>query len=379
MIMKNQAFLINTLTYWEEPPRARHQVARALSKNYSVVFVAANKIGFPTIRIQKINENFTLITPFFPLDMRIRYRIPVINEFFQHWLYRKLVKEYKHYKVINFDYTATQIFKYFNNVVYYCNDSFYEISKTINPIVIAKYHKRCEARVAAKSDFCVGISILIKDYLRKYNPNVIEIPLGSPDIEEYNIAVQEAPSRDKKIKVVLVAVIKKLNISYNVINLLLKDVSISLTLIGPIDDSFMKEIENKEKLIVKGSLFGKELYEEINKYDVAIAPYCTKSNNDIFTGTGGKLYHYLSVGKPIVISYMSGLNQLNLNDKIIYPAKEEEDFPVLVHKAHEDNTVDLIKQRMNYAKRNTWTNRMKDLITYYDKINNSESIEESIF
>lgn len=371
----NEVFLINTITYWEEPPRARHQVAYALSKKYKVVFIAANKTGLPAIRSQQINDNLTVITPYYPIDMRIRYRLPVINEIYQCWLFRKIINKYKDFKVINFDYTATKIFRYFKNVIYYCNDSFSEISKKINPYLIAKYHAICEARVAAKSKFCVGISILIKNDLLKYNPNTIEIPLGSPDIEEYKIAIRKIPVRDKIIKVVLVAVIKKLNMSYNVINLLLEDDAISLTLIGPVEDGFMKEIRNRDKLIIRGSLFGKELYEEINKFDVAIAPYCTKSKNEIFTGTGGKIYHYLSVGKPVVISYMSGLNHLNLNDKLIYAAREEEDFPALVHRAHDENNAELIQQRMDYAKKNTWAQRMEDLIAYYKIVNSKSGIE----
>lgn len=372
----NYTFLINTITPWEEPPRARHQVAYALSKRYPVVFVAANKLGLSSIKSQRINENLTVITPFFPIDYRLRYRIPVLNEIYQYWLFRKIVDKYKDLEVINFDYTATRIFRYFKNVIYYCNDSYYEISKTINPLLIARYHKKCEARVASKSDFCVAISTTIKDFLLKYNYNTIEIPLGSPNIKEYDIPIQKLPTENKTIKVVLVAVIRKLNMSYNVINLLLKDKSMKLTLIGPVEDAFIKEIEYKDRLIIKGPLFGKELYEEINKYDVAVAPYCTKSNNEIFTGTGSKIYHYLSVGKPVVISFMSGLNQLNLDDHLIYTAKEEEDFPMLVQRAHKENSAELIQQRIDFAMRNTWSNRMKDLIAYYEILNSKSEIDD---
>jgi len=362
------AFLINTITGWDEPPRARHHVAFSLSKIHTVVFVEANKTGFPAIRTRKVHENLTLITPYFPIDMRIRYRIPVLNEIYQYWLFRNLVRHYRDHKVINFDFTASRIFRFFRNVIYYCNDSFSEISKKINPAPIAKYHKRCEATVASRSGFCVGISLLIKNYLLQYNPNTIEIPLGSPNITEYKIAVQRAPSKNKKVRVVLVAVIKRLNMSSNVINLLLRDESISLTLIGPVEEAFLDEIEDKDRLILRGSLYGRELYGEMNQFDVAIAPYCTRSKNEIFTATGGKIYHYLSVGKPVVISYMPGLDQLNLEEKIIYPAGEEEDFPGLVHRAHEENTAELIQKRVDYANRNTWDQRMAELVAHYESV-----------
>jgi glycosyltransferase involved in cell wall biosynthesis len=360
------AFLINTLTAWDEPPRARHQVANALSRNYPVVFVEANKKGLPSIKIRKIHSNLTLITPFFPVDVRLRYRIPVLNECYQDWLFRRLKNYSGDYKVINFDFTAVRIFKYFKNVIYYCNDSFYEISKKINPKPIASYHRKCEARVAVQSDFCVGVSKMIKEYLQNFNPNTLEIPLGSPNVEDYDISIEKSPSRNKQVNVVLVGIINKLTISNNIINLLLRDKSISLTFIGPVDNDFMKEIENKEKLILRGSLFNKDLYEEINRYDVAIAPYSIKSRNNMLTGTGAKIYHYLSVGKPVVISYMPGLDQLNLEDKLIYTANEEEAFPFLVRRAHEENTPELIQKRVFFAKQHTWEKRMEQLLSIYE-------------
>ncbi|MBN1187052.1 MAG: glycosyltransferase [Bacteroidales bacterium] len=370
-------FLINTITPWEEPPRARHQVAYALSKKYPVVFVAANKIGLLSIETQKINENLTLITPYFPIDYRIRYRIPILNEIYQYWLFRRISGEYKYYKVINFDYTATRIFLYFANVIYYCNDSFYEISRKINPLLIARYHKKCEAKVATRSDFCVGVSLLIKNYLLNYNLNTIEIPLGSPDIDEFNLSIQKLPSGNEKIKVALVGVIIKLTISSNIINLLLKDNSVeSLTIIGPIYDDVMKEIKGNDKLIVRGSLYDEELYEEINKCDVAVAPYSIQSGNEMLTGTGAKIYHYLSVGKPVVISFMSGLHRLELDDKLIYTAKEEEDFPVLVQRAHRENSAELIQRRIDFAKRNTWSKRIKDLLAHFEKLNSKSQNDD---
>jgi hypothetical protein len=273
--------------------------------------------------------------------------------------------------VINFDFTATQLYQYFPRAIYYCNDSFSLISKSLNPSFIAKYHARCEAKVIAKSEFCVGISEFIMDNLRRYNSNLVEIPLGSPDIDAFNIAINKTPSKNKVINVGLVAVIKNLNISHNVINHILDDTSVNLSLIGPIEDGYLDKIPKKDEIKIIGSLTGKALYEKINEYDVMIAPYSTKTTSDIFSGTGSKIYHYLSVGKPVVISFMTGLNQLKLNDRLIYTADNEEDFPALIHKAHEENTHELIMQRIAYAKENTWNKRMEVLVDFYQRQNDA--------
>jgi hypothetical protein len=42
-------YLINTITSWDEPPRARHQVAQAVAKNHKVYFIARNEFGVPKI------------------------------------------------------------------------------------------------------------------------------------------------------------------------------------------------------------------------------------------------------------------------------------------------------------------------------------------
>jgi len=362
-------FLLNTITFWEEPPRARHQVAFALSQKYPVVFIAGNKFGFMKLIEKKIDKNLTLIQPFFPIDNRLRYRISIVNKIYQKWLFRLLRKKFKEYHVINFDFTATEIFNYFDHVVYYCNDNFTAISKHINPAFIARYHKKCESIVARKSDFCISVSTILKDNLLHYNRNSFEIPLGSPDISKYKIKVNKTCKKEGLINVGLVGFIKTYNVSYSLINVLLMDNRIQVTLIGPVEDKFLDCIENKEKLTVKGSLTGRQLYEEINKFDVAIAAYSSKLLNDVHVGTGSKMYQYFALGKPIVISKMIGLTKVEMPDKFIYIAENESEFLNLIIKALEENTPALIEQRIDYANNNTWEKRIDNLLEYYRKVN----------
>ncbi len=364
-------FLINTLTHWEEPPRARHQVAYALARYYPVVFVAANKFGLPKIRSSSIHGNLKIITPYFPIIHKIRYRLPVINELYQYWLFKKLSKEYKDYEVINFDYTATIIYKFYTHVIYYCNDSFSALSDHINPSFIAKYHRYCESLIATKAKFCVAVSEILKDNLKKFNPNSIEIQLGSPDISGYDIPLQRV---SKKIKIIEVGLVGFMNIhilSDRIINLLLEDVNLNVTFIGPVEKKFLNSIENKDRLILKGPLMGKDLYEEINTFDVTIAPYCSRLSADMHSGvgTGSKMYQYFALGKPVVISYMAGLRKINLPDKFIYVANSEEEFTALVYKAYRENTKELTEQRVEFAKNNTWGKRMDMLLDYYKNFN----------
>lgn len=360
-------FLINTFTHWEEPPRARHQVSYALARNHVVVFVAANKAGIPGVRSSRIGDNLTLVQPRFPVGNKIRYRIPFLNEFYQDWLYKKLSRKYGDYRVINFDFTATRIFRYFKDVIFYYNDNLAAISRRLNPGFIARYHERAEARVASRSRFCISVTPLLQEKLRAYNANSYEIPLGGPDISGYGMKASHSINRRDPVKVGLVGFISAYSISSGIINQVLRQEGMQLIVVGPVEDSFMEQLENRERLVLKGTLTGKALFQEINEFDVAIAPYCDAITKDesVGVGTGSKMYQYLALGKPVVISDMVGLRQVALPEKFLYIARNEEEFPLLITKAHEENSTEAIEQRERYARENTWEKRMDKLLELY--------------
>lgn len=115
-------FLIFTLTSWDEAPRARHQVTKELLKlGHEVIFVEKNSFGFPRIRLQK-EGNFTLVSTRFIPGYKFRFRLPIINELYQHWLFRKMKARLGDLFVITFDFTAHKVPRYFSNSIYYCND-----------------------------------------------------------------------------------------------------------------------------------------------------------------------------------------------------------------------------------------------------------------
>jgi len=362
-------FLINTFTHWNEPPRARHQVAYALSAKYSVVFVAANKLGLPRLKTEKIHDNLTVFTPYFPIGNKIRYRLPVLNELYQRWLYPRIRRLYRDFQVINFDFTAVNLNQYFKDIIFYCNDSFVAISRNINPAFIANYHSRCFRKVASGSKFCIGVSEMLTDILKKYNEKSYVIPLGGPEISQYKIDVIASPSRNKMINVGLVGFIKPYSISYNLINLLVEDEKLMVTLVGPIEGNFMNFITRKDKVRLTGPKFGRDLYNEINKFDVAIAPYSETitKNDQIGVGIGSKSFQYLSLGKPVVISNMAGLRNISMPPGFIYIAAKEEDFASLIIQAHNENSTELIRQRVEFGKNNTWEKRSELLIDIYSK------------
>lgn len=355
-------FIINTLTHWDEPPRARHQVTRALSRENSVVYIAANKIAFPGIKKIRINDNLDVIQPYFPVDVRIRYRIPLLNEIYQIWLFRKIRRDFKDYIMINFDFSAYLIHLYWKSFYYYCNDNFTDISKNINNRIISSYHTFSEKVLAKSANLCVGTSTIIADNLRKINPKTYVIPLGGPNIDEYKVIPEPKRERSKKINVGLVGFISRGNMSYGIINDITSNVDCTVTLIGPVEDSFLSNLVNKERILLKGVLKDKELLDEVNKFDVAIAPYRENKINQ--GGMPNKLFIYLALGKPVVVTKLNSLVELGLPENLIYFVNSDGDFPQMIRKAHSENNNQMVKLRSDYAKLNTWDMRILQFLHY---------------
>jgi hypothetical protein len=354
-------FLLNTLTNWNEPPRTRHQIAYALAKNHEVIYISSNKTSaFPGISIARINDNLTVITPRFPIDCRIRYRIPLINEIYQIWLFRKLKRNYKDYNVVNFDFTGYLIHRFFKSVTYYCNDNFTSISEKINSWPVYRYHKFCEKELVQKASLCIGTSRIITDNLLKTNRNSYEIPLGGPDIDEFNIKPDPKRNNPGLLNIGLVGFITTYNLSVQLLNDLLSKIDCQITLIGPLNDEFYNLIADKTRVILKGVLTGKELLNEVNSFDVAIAPYLDRKIEE--GGLPNKLMIYLALGKPVVLSDLQSLKELSLEEGLIYPVKNNEDFPAMILKAQAENSERLIQMRSSYARENTWEKRVENFI-----------------
>jgi len=355
-------FLINTITAWNEPHRARHQFAFAASKQFKTVFVTRNNVGLPKLNISNPEPNITLIEPCFPIDYRFRYRLPVINEMYQNWLYLRLKKLYPDASIINFDFTATQLFKYYSGVVYYCNDEYVGNSKYQSQLV-DKYISYCEKKVASRAVFCVATANYLVNKLKKYNSNSYEIPLG--------VSVENSTLANKRIKdgnkivVGFMGVINKRQFSVEAVNQIAGNPAFSLVLIGPIEKSFIKRLKYPENIKIAGVLKGRELSEELNKLDVGVALYNLKW---VKPGTTpNKLWQYLSLGKPAIVSNLPDLKTMKFPDKSVYILNKDTELTAMIKQAVLEDTRELHEQRIAFARQNTWGVRFKRFMHFYNQ------------
>lgn len=351
--------IINTITAWSEPPRARHQITwELLNLNYQVIYIEKNRSGFPGLNIREV-ENMTMITPSFFIGHKLRYRLPVLNELYQQWLYRKIRRLFGDQLVVNFDFTAHRLDKHFSNVVYYCNDE--QIGNSDYPnFLVNSYHRWCETLVIQQAKICFATSRYLTDKLSRINPASFEIPLGGPDPESLDYSGRSKVHGDKKV-VGLVGYITARNISTGLINRLLEVKDVSLVLVGPVDESFVRRIDDPSRIEFKGILKGEALYEAIMDFDVAIAPYEIKSLNP--GATSNKLFQYLACGVPVVISAIPNNRGKEFPEGTVYQVEDEDAFVPMVEKALSERNLGVEKSCREVAGKNTWKIRVEQFIS----------------
>lgn len=354
--------IVNTITAWDEPPRARHQFAAAAAKRFRVAFVTRNKTGLPGIRTYEGGANTLVVEPTFPVDYRFRYRLPVVNETYQNWLYRRLKKMFPEATVVNFDCTATRLKQYFPTI-YYCNDEFAGNSKYKSALV-DKYLARSEKKMAGDALFCVATSHFLKEKLKRYNSNTYEIPLGV-SLDGVTPADVRAREPDDKIIVGLMGVINERQYSPEAVNILLAHDRFKVIIIGPVTREYLNQLRGLDPSAVKGMLKGKALYEELSKLDVGLALY----NLDFVNpgGTPNKVWQYMAVGKPTVISELPNLRYMKFPERSVYITHGNHDLVERIEKAHAENTPERMKERIDFAHRNTWDHRFDQFLEAYQR------------
>lgn len=360
----SRKFLINTFTAWDEPPRARHQVSYALAKTHQVVFVARNRFGWRRrIELEQVTENITLITPVYPLDFRLRMRLPVANELYQRWLFRNLVKDYGAHLAINFDFTAHLIFNYFSPALYYCNDEC--VGNTAYPNWFTDtYYKLCERKIIRKSGLCIATSPYLTRKLSRFNPRTFEIPLGANSVQE---GLSFKLDRDvQRIKVCLMGNITQHQVPVELLEEILSHDNIHLVLIGPAEDSLLSKLGQRDKLTVTGVLKGPDLIKALSDIDIGLALYNKKKINP---GTSpNKLWQYLSVGKPSIVTKLDNLEGKSFPPHSVYTHREGDSLKELILRAFQEDREELFRQRQEFTEKNTWDKRME---LFLEKIENT--------
>ncbi len=358
-------FFVTSLTSWDEIPRARHQVTEALLRaGHEVLFVEKNRCGLPRICSREEKPGLTVISPGFPVVCRYRYRLPLVNEFYQLWLFSRLKKKWGDALVVNFDFTAHLLPRFFKRVVYYCNDEY--IGNSSSPcFLVDAYHRFAERRVTARSVFCVSTAVYLTRKLSRDNPRVYEIPLGGPPPQVR--PEDRCFEKRKPITVGLMGALKAGHVSPDIINRLLEEPDFRVVCIGNAGDKFRKAVNPSGQIEFKGVLTGDALFREMAAFDVALAPYNLKMINAGVTPN--KLFQYLACACPVVISAIPNIRGVTYPPGTVYVVDAEEKFAERIRQAVSEDCPDYATVRLQYAAANTWDRRIELFLSHLEENN----------
>jgi hypothetical protein len=355
-------FLINTTTPWEEAPRARHQVAREIASRHPVLFVAQCKQGKPGIRFEPAGGNLTVAQPTWYLPHSMVLRVPGLNEIYQRWLFASLkhgrLENETDIRVVNFDCTATLIFSYFENVVYFCNDEHLEWTR--GKIASLPYLYLAEKRVIAKSKHVFVVSTYLQ---KKKSSGHTHLVLTGADASLRPGSIDPAslyrPLEGRRPVVQYTGFINASRINQQwIIALAARHPDWTLELCGPVDESIRAAFKPYRNLVLRGPLKGRELGESIAAADVCIIPYRSNRVN-LPISLPNKFWQYLLFGKPVVTTRLPYMMQLP--ESLLYTCETEDEFISNVERAMRENSMEFVLERLRYIGENTWKHRVDQM------------------
>lgn len=144
-----------------------------------------------------------------------------------------------------------------------------------------------------------------------------------------------------------------------------KNTDKSIVLAGPVWKNFPKEKLNKySNVYFLGPIPYQEIPSLYNGFDVGIITY--KTTKFIQSTDPMKFYEYLAAKLPIVSTPVAGLDRFQ---ELIQIADTHEKFHHLINQAIKEDKDELIEEKLNVLKNNTWQYRIKQMIDLiYNKI-----------
>ena len=129
-----------------------------------------------------------------------------------------------------------------------------------------------------------------------------------------------------------------------------------LDLIGPVErrSSMLESLLNSDRVIHRPALTGTALQRALEEYDVLVMPYATEGKYGMAKAATApnKLFTYLAVEKPIVVSAMPHF--VDFGPGIIYRARTAREFVEAIRRSRDEDCDELRHRRAAIARDNTW-------------------------
>lgn len=249
--------------------------------------------------------------------------------------------------------------------IYQCIDDMTEETYT------AKHGARIEEDAIRNSDIAFVTSRNLHRLKKHLNPNTYVLH-NAVDITIFEKALDGPLPRPKELEGVkgkIIGFTGNIN-EYRLNYPLFKQIAEqnpdkTLVLVGPLNSDCYKVygLDKMPNVILTGGKHIRELPAFLQHFDVTIIPFLkNKLTASIYPL---KINEYLAAGKPVVATNFS--EDIFSFADVVYIADDEKAFLQAINKAIAENSAELIEKRVQTAKQNTWTERVKQFWSIVDE------------
>lgn len=350
--------LITAITKWVEPPRMRHYVATYLSPYYNIIFCELNQKG--RTKLYFVNESILVLKVglYVPGLSRVKKLDRMFNHVQAFVIFKILQKHFLKTKLVllNFKFDFFEIYKYniFAAKYLFINDDFINM----NPFETQRSRDtkwKNQLSVISCCDRVFVSSDPLGEEIRSLKKPITVIYSG----HDFDPAENRKSNLSKKnINICFMGFIHdKLEFAW--IEMLARTAGVEIVLIGPIEcDNVKKRLSKYKNILFNKPLMGIALQNYMSQFDVYIMPYTNDPVNNK-SSVPAKLFQYLACGKPIVSSPLDNL--IALPEGFVYFARDADEFVEQVFNAKNEDTPDLRALRINFAMKNSWQNRARQM------------------
>lgn len=358
--ISNKNILVASMQPWHSPMISKHFITLELAKlQNNIVFVSLHRIikdqfnnrysghfKYHDIKPDRVKVKKLKVLPGF-LQYRLLYRVTkkIIHQTLGHTYYPDII--------ISFDPQFYILDTIFPNAlkIYYCSDHLGNNRVMIN----------AEDKILSVSDLIIAASQRLYDDLRKIHSNVNYIPHGVNLLTEYHDKSLKNKIdnwfKNKKNRPVFgfVGYITS-NVDFSLIEYIAKkNPTCMIFLIGMQEPQVKSRIAKlPANVFCPGPVPTIGLKYCFEHFDVGIVPYIW--SRYISRSNPIKLLQYIACGLPVVTTEVGEDFKTN---KFVSQCTNFEEFNQQLILAYNNNSKELIQQRIQYGKENTWWKRIE--------------------
>lgn len=321
--------------------------------------------------ISPISENFWEFNPKTIVEPVNRIGSNLIFDFFNKINSKRLATEiqravnelgFKNY--ILFNDSSMFLGNHFNEFLEYEAQIYYIRDNLVNsPFPFWNTHgKRMEPKIIKKADVVVTNSLYYAEYAKQFNNNSYMVGQGCDvslfDSQVREIGVAEDLKEIEKPIIGYVGNLAGIRLDIDLLEYVAKErKDWQIVLVGPQDDAFKSSnLHNLDNVHFLGSRPSEQLPNYIQGFDICINPQVL--NITTIGNYPRKIDEYLAMGKPTVATQTKAMEYFA---EWVYLGENKQDYVRLIQHALDEDSLELAKQRREYALTHSWENNVKSI------------------